>query len=60
MSKTCRDCGNVLVPGVRGCQRCALNLEAEDLIGRFVWRRLLPGVLLLGLIVAVSLVFMMR
>lgn len=41
--KTCRDCGNVLELEARGCPRCALNFEAENMIDRFFWRRLVPG-----------------
>jgi hypothetical protein len=46
-AKTCRDCGNVLELQARGCPRCALNFEAENMIDRFFWRRFVPGLLLL-------------
>ena len=52
-AKTCRDCGNVLELQARGCPRCALNFEAENMIDRFFWRRVLPGLFLLFLAVAV-------
>jgi hypothetical protein len=32
----CRDCGNMIDPRSRGCTRCALNLDAERMIDRFV------------------------
>ena len=51
-AKTCRDCGNVLELGARGCPRCALNFEAENMVDRFFWRRLVPGLLLLFFAVA--------
>jgi len=45
-AKTCRDCGNVLEQTARGCPRCALNFEAENMIDRFIWRRVLPSLAL--------------
>jgi hypothetical protein len=60
MSTTCRDCGNVLAPGARGCQRCALNLEAENMIGRFLWKRAVPGLILLSLIIVIVIAYMVR
>lgn len=57
--KTCRDCGNVLEQHARGCPRCAMNFEAENMIDRLIWRRLVPGVLLLVL-AAVALVYFLR
>jgi hypothetical protein len=48
-AKTCRDCGNVLEQKARGCPRCALNFEAENMIDRFIWRGLVPGIFLLFL-----------
>ena len=57
--KTCRDCGNVLEQTARGCPRCALNFEAENMIDRFVWRRLLPGAILIAT-AAVVVVFLLR
>jgi len=55
----CRDCGNVLEQTARGCPRCAMNLEAESMIDRFIWRRFVPGVALLAF-VAVVLVYFLR
>lgn len=54
-ARTCRDCGNVLERTARGCPRCALNFEAEAMIDRFVWRRVVPGlvVAVLGIVVLV-------
>ena len=46
----CRDCGNLLAPDARGCSQCALNLEAEKMIDRFV---LLAGAGLLVLVVII-------
>jgi hypothetical protein len=58
-AKTCRDCGNVLARDARGCPRCALNFEAENMIDRVFWRLVMPGLLLLvlGLI---ALVYWLR
>jgi RNA polymerase subunit RPABC4/transcription elongation factor Spt4 len=44
-TKTCRDCGNVLEQSARGCSRCACNMEAENMIDQFIWRRLVPVVI---------------
>lgn len=57
-AKTCRDCGNVLDQNARGCPICALNFEAEDMIGRFVWRRLVPALFLLVLAMAAVIYFL--
>ena len=51
-TKKCRDCGTVLDLQARGCPRCAHNFEAENMIDRFFWRRLVPGLFLLLIIVA--------
>lgn len=51
ITKTCRDCGNVLQTNARGCPRCALNFEAENMIDRVVWRLLAPVLSLLVLTV---------
>jgi hypothetical protein len=50
-TKTCRDCGNVLKQSARGCPRCAMNFEAENMIERVFWS-IVPGVILviLGII----------
>lgn len=58
-ARTCRDCGNVLQQNARGCPRCALNLEAENMIDRFIWRRFLPGVIVVALAL-VALVYFLR
>lgn len=47
----CRDCGNILAPDARGCPICALNLEAENMIGRFLRRVVVPLVALTVLLV---------
>ena len=57
--KTCRDCGNVLEQTARGCPRCALNFEAENMIDRFIGRRLMPAAILIVL-AAIALVFLLR
>jgi predicted amidophosphoribosyltransferase len=57
--KTCRDCGNVLEPNARGCPRCALNFEAESMIDRFIWRLLVPSLLLIVLAL-IALVYFYR
>ena len=50
-AKTCRDCGTVLEHDARGCPRCAMNFEAESMIDRFIWRRFLPGIIVIALLV---------
>ena len=57
--KTCRDCGNVLNHDARGCPRCAMNFEAENMIDRFVWRRFLPGVIVIALLIG-ALIYLLR
>jgi hypothetical protein len=56
---TCRDCGNVLEQNARGCPRCAMNIEAENMIERLIWRRVVPGVILVAFAV-VALVYFLR
>jgi len=58
-NRSCRDCGNVLEQNARGCPRCAMNVEAEDMIDRLIWRRFVPGVILLAFGV-VALVYFLR
>lgn len=58
-TKTCRDCGNLLEQNARGCPRCALNLEAENMIDRFIWLRVVPGVVLVALLL-IALVYLVR
>lgn len=49
---TCRDCGYLLDSSFRGCPQCAMNLEAESMIDRFVWQRLVPVLIVVGLAIA--------
>ena len=58
-AKTCRDCGNVLEQNARGCPRCALNFEAETMIDRFIWRRLMPSLVLIA-VALIALVYLLR
>jgi hypothetical protein len=58
-TKTCRDCGNVLEQTARGCPRCAMNMEAEKMIDRFIWRRFVPCIIVVALAVVV-LVYLLR
>ena len=58
-TKTCRDCGNVLEQNARGCPRCAMNIEAENMIERLIWRRVVPGVILVAFAI-VALVYFLR
>jgi len=58
--KPCRDCGHLLGPTERGCPRCAMNVEAETMIERFIWRRLVPGVFVIALIVAAGMIWWLR
>jgi len=58
-AKTCRDCGYSLAPNARGCPKCAMNLEAEDMLDRFIWRRVLPAVIFLAL-AAVAAIYLLR
>jgi hypothetical protein len=57
--KTCRDCGNVLEYNARGCPRCAMNFEAETMIDRFIWRRFVPCIIVLALLI-VAFVYFLR
>ena len=57
--KTCRDCGNVLEYNARGCPRCAMNFEAENMIDRFIWRRFVPGLIVIGLVIF-NFVYLLR
>ena len=58
--KPCRDCGYLLELNARGCPRCAMNVEAERMIERFIWRGLVPGVLLVVVIATVGLIYWLR
>ena len=55
----CRDCGNQLEMNARGCPRCARNVEAERMIDRFIWQRLVP-LLILVLLIAAGAIFLFR
>jgi hypothetical protein len=55
----CRDCGTQLALNARGCPRCARNVEAERMIDRFIWLRLVP-LLVLALLIAAGVVFFVR
>ena len=57
--KSCRDCGFELESNARGCPNCALNLEAENMIDRLVWRRLVPG-LVIAVTLAAALFYLLR
>ncbi len=59
-SRACRDCGYLLEPTARGCPRCALNLEAEGMIDRFIWRQLTPGVIIAAILAAAVLLYFLR
>ena len=59
-NKPCRDCGYLLDADARGCPRCALNLEAETMIERFVWRRLVPAMLIVGIVGVGILYYLFR
>lgn len=53
MKKPCRDCGNELDVNARGCPRCARNVEAEQMLDRFIWTRLLPLLIVIAVAGAV-------
>lgn len=56
----CRDCGNMIDPSSRGCSTCALNLDAERMIDRFVWRRLVPAVIILAVLFLAAFFYLYR
>ena len=47
----CRDCGNMIDPNSRGCPTCAMNLDAERMIDRFVFYGLFLGGILIAVII---------
>lgn len=49
----CRDCGNMIDPNSRGCPTCAMNLDAERMIDKFVL-----GGFILALILATVIGFL--
>jgi hypothetical protein len=53
----CRDCGFMVDPNSRGCPQCALNLEAERMIDKVVWRFIIPALTLLLVGIAVVVYF---
>jgi len=59
MTKQCRDCGNELEPAARGCPGCAMNFAAEHMIDHFIWRRLVPSIVLI-VIIALLALFLLR
>lgn len=59
-AKPCRDCGYILQPNDRGCPQCALNIDAESLIDRFVWRRFVPGLVLLVVLAVAAAIYLAR
>jgi len=56
---SCRDCGYSLPQDARGCPQCALNLEAETMIDRFVWR-LVPVLIVVGLAIVFAVFYLTR
>lgn len=57
---SCRDCGYLLPQDARGCPQCALNLEAESMIDQFVWHRLVPVLIVVGLAIAFAVFYLAR
>jgi RNA polymerase subunit RPABC4/transcription elongation factor Spt4 len=55
----CRDCGYLIDAQARGCPRCAMNVEAEAMIERFVWRRLVPGIIIV-VVGAAAIIYLIR
>jgi hypothetical protein len=53
--KSCRDCGSPLEPNSRGCTTCALNLEAESMIDRFVLRLLVSALTIVAIATGIFL-----
>ena len=54
----CRDCGAQLQDNARGCSRCAMNIDAEKMIDKFLLGRLVPAVAIVIVIVAVVIVYL--
>lgn len=57
-TKICRDCGYDLTPDLRGCPRCALNIEFERKMDRVVWGVIGP-LLALSLVVVITILGVM-
>lgn len=51
--EVCRDCGSRLESKSRGCTTCALNLEAETMIDRFVLRLLFSVLTMVAIAIGV-------
>jgi len=49
----------MLEQNARGCPRCAMNFEAENMIDRFIWRLVFPG-LFIVLLAVVALIYYLR
>jgi hypothetical protein len=49
----------MLEPAARGCPRCARNIEAEDMIERFIWFRFMPAIIVVALIVGALIYFLL-
>lgn len=53
--EACRDCGEMMPMGARGCRKCARNLEAERMLTKYFWLGGVPVLLLLLCLVALLL-----
>ena len=60
MKKPCRDCGNELELNARGCPRCAMNVEAEQMIDRLIWKRIVPLLIVVLVVGAAALLLLRR
>ena len=49
----------MLEPTDRGCPQCALNVEAEGIIDRVFWQRIVPGLIVLAAL-AIGVVIYVR
>ncbi len=56
----CRDCGYSVPADARGCPRCALNLEAERMIDRLIWLRIVPSLIIVCALAAGLLYYFLR
>jgi len=59
-ARACRDCGYLLEPKARGCPQCALNVEAESMIDRFIWWRFIPALIILMILTAALLFYWLQ
>jgi hypothetical protein len=55
--RICRDCGVEMSLQSRGCTNCALNLEAENMIEKVVWRRIFPLLVILVAFIGAVLIY---